>query len=205
VQDEPEHRETNASERRKKESAVEPHRELAGWAPGTCLGDACRTPDRFFTKRPETAPTDSSPTRRASCCSRVVPALPWAGVLDERIDIRTVQVVKIDGTRLSRTVEPVRIATLGSEDLIAPTSSQSVVVRSPSHSISFGGIKDLRCCQNGCAGNAVGSEPEWVNCMTNSGRFCVKGAKSVRVQLFGLPRLRTRSISSDWLPTPSCR
>ncbi len=81
VEDEPEHRKADASERREIESSVDLHHELVGWATGTCLGVSCRTPDRSFTKRPETAPTDLPPTGYASWGSRTVPALAWAGVL----------------------------------------------------------------------------------------------------------------------------
>ena len=110
VQYQPKHRKSNASKRRENDSAVDLHRELVGWASGTCLGCTCRTPDRSFTERPETASTDLPPARYANCCSRLVPALLWVGVFAKRINIRTIQFSENDVTRLSRTVEPVRNA-----------------------------------------------------------------------------------------------
>jgi len=107
VQDQPEHSKTNASERRKKERAIDPQHKGVEWASGTCLGCPCRTPDRSYAERPETAPADHPPTRCANCGSEIVPALPWVGVLEKRIDIRTIQVSINDGTGPSRSVEPV--------------------------------------------------------------------------------------------------
>jgi hypothetical protein len=107
VQDQPEHRKADASERREKEEAVESHHELVRWAPGTCLGVSCRTPDRSLSRRPRTAPTDHPPTRRSSCGSRIVPMLPWAGLLGKRIDIRTIQVSVNSSASFSRATEPV--------------------------------------------------------------------------------------------------
>jgi len=187
MQDQPEHRKSNASERRENESAVDPHRELAGWASGTCLGCPCRTPDRFLTKRPETASTDYPPTRCTTCGSRIVPALRREGVLGNWIDIRAIQVSIDDVTSTSRTVEPVSSAAFWPEELVGPPSLRSVDLRFSSHGISFGGIKDLRCCRKDCARIAAQSEPERVNCMTNSVRFFVSGARSVRVGPFGSP------------------
>ena len=141
VQDQPEHPETDASERCENESAVDSHREFVGWASDTCLGYPCRTPDRSFTKRPETAPTDHPPTRLASSGSRIILTLVWEGVLGKRIDIRIIQVSKNDATGPSRTVEPVSCAAFGSEELVDPVSLRSVDLRLSSHGISFGGVK----------------------------------------------------------------
>jgi hypothetical protein len=74
VQDEPEHREANTTERREEKRAVDSHREVVGWAPGSRLGCTCRAPDRFCVKRPETAPTDSPLVRCARGGSRIASA-----------------------------------------------------------------------------------------------------------------------------------
>ena len=110
VQDQPEHSKARASERREKKGAVDHHRKVAGWASGTCLGCPCRTPDRFITKRPETALTDRPPTRRARYSSRIVPARPWVGMLRSGVDVRIIQVNTNDNLGRSRAVAPVSSA-----------------------------------------------------------------------------------------------
>jgi hypothetical protein len=95
-------------------------------------------------------------------------------VLGKRIDIRAIQVSINDVTSISRTVEPVSSAAFWSEEFVDPPSLRSVDLRFSLHGISFGGIKDLRCCRKYCARIAAQSEPERVNCMTNSVRFRLK-------------------------------
>jgi hypothetical protein len=110
VQDQPEHPKARASERREKKGAVDHHRKVVGWASGTCMGCPCRTPDRFISKRPETALTDHPPTRRARSSSRIVPTRPWVGMLGSGVDFQTIQVSTNDNLGTSRAVAPVSSA-----------------------------------------------------------------------------------------------
>jgi len=185
VEDQPEHREANATEQREKESAVDPPHERVGWAPGTCLGYTRRAPDRLCTKRPDTAPANFPPSRLASYSSRIAPALLWVGVLGSGIDTRTVPVSKYDGTGLPRAVEVVGRTAFQSEDLIDPASLQSVGIRSSLHGISFGGVKGSALLTGW-----LRRKFRWIRAGTGQlhdqfGSIWGQSARSARVQPFG--------------------
>lgn len=203
MQDQPEDREPDASERHEKQRAVELQRESPGRAPGRRVGFPRQAPDRSPTKQSETATTELPPSRVAPVGSRIVRGPTRSGVRDGRIDIRNSHVSQRNAAGPSRSVVPVRRAVCWTEGA-EPHASRWIGRRCSSHGISSGGVRICAAVEN------VARElpPE----QSRNGSFewpvrfkFARGVRGARVQRPGSVSFRASSISSDWLPTPSCR